>query len=156
VAFTNTSGQIAPLANFSGRGTVPVGSTRSVNRFGVHDLAGNVREWILNPIDRPGHRFILGGGWSDPNYAFVDGYAQASLDRTAANGFRCIRAVKADPNEAALTRSITVAFRDFRTEEPVPDQIFEYFRRQFHYDPTPLDAVMLSDQPSPLGRWQTV
>lgn len=156
VAFTNTSGQIAPLANFSGRGTVPVGSTRSVNRFGVHDLAGNVREWIRNPIDRPGHRFILGGGWSDPNYAFVGAYAQASLDRSPSNGFRCIRAIEPKPNEAALTRSITVAFRDFRTEEPVPDQIFEYFRRQFHYDPKPLDAVMISDQTSPFGRWQAI
>jgi len=156
VAFTNTSGQIAPLANFSGRGTVPVGHTRSVNRFGVHDLAGNVREWILNPIDRPGHRFILGGGWSDPNYAFVDAYAQATLDRSPSNGFRCIRSTEPEPNEATLTRTIAVAFRDFRTEKPVPDEIFAYFRRQFHYDPRPLDAVVISDQMSPLGRWQTI
>ncbi len=98
VAFTNSSGQIAPLANFAGRGTVPVGSTRSVNRFGVHDLAGNVREWIMNPADRPGHRFILGGGWNDPNYAFVDGYAQPMFDRSATNGFRCIRALEPEPN----------------------------------------------------------
>ena len=72
VAFTHASGQIATPANFSGRGTIPVGRTRSFNRFGVHDLAGNVREWMLNAPSRPGQRFILGGGWNDPNYAFID------------------------------------------------------------------------------------
>ncbi len=156
VAFTNSSGQIAPLANFAGRGTVPVGSTRSVNRFGVHDLAGNVREWILNPVDRPGHRFILGGGWNDPNYAFVDAFAQPMFDRSLSNGFRCIRAMTPDPNEKQLTRSIPVAFRDFRAEKPVPDDVFAYFRRQFHYDRRPLDAVTISDQATPPGRWQTL
>ena len=156
VAFTNSSGQIAPLANFAGRSTVPVGSTRSVNRFGVHDLAGNVREWILNPVDRAGHRFILGGGWNDPNYAFVDAFAQPMFDRSLSNGFRCIRAMEPEPNEKQLTRSIPVAFRDFRAEKPVPDEVFAYFRRQFHYDRWPLDAVTISDQSIPSCRWQTV
>lgn len=156
VAFTTSSGQIAPLANFSGRGTVPVGRTRSVNRFGVHDMAGNVREWIMNPVDRPGHRFILGGGWNDPNYAFIDAFAQPMFDRSPSNGFRCIRTVEPEPNEKQLTRSIPVAFRDFRAERPVPDEVFAYFRRQFQYDRRPLDAVSISDQSIAPCRWQTV
>ena len=156
VAFTNASAQIAPLANFSGRGPTPVGRTRSVNRFGVHDLAGNVREWILNPVDRQGHRFILGGGWSDPGYAFVDAYAQSEFDRSPSNGFRCILAAEKDPNQERLGRRLSAAFRDFRAETPVPDEVFAYFRRQFHYDRRPLDPVVSADQSSPLGRWQTV
>lgn len=156
VAFTFSSAQIAPPANLAGRATVPVGSTRSVNRFGVHDLAGNVREWILNPIDRPGERFILGGGWNDPGYAFVDAYAQPAFDRSVANGFRCIRALAPEPNAAQLARSIPVAFRDFRAERPVSDGIFEFFRRQFHYDRGSLEAVQLRDDTIDTGRWQTV
>ncbi len=155
-AFTFSSAQIAPPANFSGRGTVPVGSTRSLNRFGVHDLAGNVREWILNPIDRPGERFILGGGWNDPGYAFVDAYAQPSFDRSVANGFRCIRTLDPDPRADRLERSIPVPFRDFRAERPVSDDVFAFFRGQFHYDRKPLDTVAIADREINTGRWETV
>jgi serine/threonine protein kinase/dienelactone hydrolase len=156
VALTIAGAQIAPLANLAGRGTVPVGSTRSVNRFGVHDLAGNVREWALNAVDRPGERFILGGGWNDPGYAFVDGYAQPAFDRSAANGFRCIRPLAPDPNAANLERAVEVPFRDFRAEQAVSDDVFGYFLRQFQYDRAPLDAAIVGDQASPSGRWQTI
>jgi len=156
VAYTFVNSQIAPLANLSGRGTVPIGQTRSLNRFGIHDLAGNVREWIFNEVNRPGERFILGGGWNDPGYAFADAYAQPAFDRSASNGFRCIRPLEPEPNLANLTRTIEVPFRDFRAEQPVSDDVFGFFLRQFHYDKAPLAAVVTADQPSPFGRWQTV
>ena len=155
-AFTFSSAQIAPLANFSGRGTRAVGSTRSENRFGVHDLAGNVREWVQNRVDRPGERFILGGGWNDPGYAFVDAYAQPAFDRSLSNGFRCVRALAPEPNAAALTRTIDSAFRDFRAEKPVSDEMFAFFLRQFHYDRAPLDARPVAEQAIATGRWETV
>ena len=154
-AFTFSSGQIAPLANLSGRGTVPVGQTRSLNRFGIHDLAGNVREWIFNPIDRPGERFILGGGWNDPGYAFVDAYAQPAGDRSAANGFRCIREAAGEPNAANLHRTIPIPFRDFRAEQPVGDEVFGHFLRQFQYDRKPLGTSLVADEEINTGRWQT-
>ena len=156
VAFPFVTSQIAPLANLSGRATVPIGSTHSVNRFGVHDLAGNVREWVVNAIDRGGERFILGGGWNDPGYAFVDAYAQPSFDRSPSNGFRCMRPLEPDPNLANLSRSIEVPFRDFHVEKPVSDEVFGIILRQFHYDRVPLDAVVTGDQTSPTGRWQTI
>ena len=155
VACTFANSQIVPFANLGGRGTVSVNTTRSENRFGVHDLAGNVREWIRNPVNRPGNRFILGGGWSDAGYAFVDAYAQPSFDRSNVNGFRCIREVEHEPN-AAIARTIEMAFRDFRAEQPVPDAVFDFFVRQFAYDKTPLDAVLRQDVEVPTGRWQTV
>ena len=154
VASTHASGQIAPAANFSGRGTVPVGTTQSLNRFGVHDLAGNVREWVVNPVSRPGKRFILGGGWNDPSYAFIDAYAQPALDRSLSNGFRCIRPLEPDPNADRLARMMDLPYRDFRAERPVPDEVFEFFRRQFHYDRAPLDAELLVDEPVAPARWQ--
>ncbi|MBX3404101.1 MAG: protein kinase [Phycisphaeraceae bacterium] len=155
VAFTHASGQIATPANFSGRGTVPVGSTRSVNRFGIHDLAGNVREWMLNAPSLPGQRFILGGGWNDPNYAFIDSYAQPAFDRSAANGFRCIRALEPDPPGSNLAADQRVAFRDYRNEKPVGDEVFDILLRQYRYDPGPLNAVLESEQPYGNARWQT-
>ncbi len=156
VAFTFVCSQIAPLANLSGSRTVPVGQTRSENRFGVRDLAGNVREWVVNAVNRLDQRFILGGGWNDPGYAFVDAYAQPAFDRSPSNGFRCIRPREPEPNLANLGRTIEVPFRDFRAEQPVPDEVFAYFLRQFHYDKGPLEAVVIADQTVPTGRWQTI
>jgi serine/threonine protein kinase/dienelactone hydrolase len=156
VAMTFSSALIAPLANLSGRGTVAVGSTRSANRFGVHDLAGNVREWVANRIGATGQRFILGGGWNDPGYAFVDAYGQPAFDRSPTNGFRCIRAIEPDPNHARLTRAIELPTRDLLAEPRVSDDVFAFFLRQFHYDRTPLDAKIVADQPFAAGRWQTV
>jgi serine/threonine protein kinase/dienelactone hydrolase len=156
VALTCCSAQIAPLANLSGRGPLAVGTTKSVNRFGVHDLAGNVREWVQNPVNRAEQRFILGGGWNDPGYAFVDAYAQPAFDRAATNGFRCIRPLAPDPNRDRLARTIELPIRDFRAEPKVSDDVFGFFLRQFHYDRAPLDAVVVADQPCPIGRWQTV
>ncbi len=156
VAFAVASSQIIPLSNFAGRAPLPVGSSRSVNRFGVHDLAGNVREWTFNECDRPGERFILGGGWNDPEYAFTDAYAQSVFDRSRTNGFRCIRKVEPEPNLKNLTRVVELPFRDFRKESPVSDEVFNYFLRQFQYDKTPLNAVVEGEEQTQLGLWQTV
>ena len=156
VAFTYASAQIIAQANFGGRGPVAAGATWSSNRFGVRDLAGNVREWAWNASNHEDKRFLLGGGWNDPEYAFNDPWAQSALDRSATNGFRCIRLVEPEDNLARLTREIEMPFRDFRAETPVPDAVFEFFVRQFRYDPSPLAATIESEAPSLLGRWQTV
>jgi len=61
------SPEIVPASNLNGSGPRPVSASHSMNRFGIHDLAGNVREWCLNESTRGGQRFILGGGWNDHN-----------------------------------------------------------------------------------------
>ena len=156
VAFTCASAQIIAQSNLAGRGLVRVGSTPGVNRFGVRDLAGNVREWAWNAESQEGKRFLLGGGWNDPEYSFTDAWAQSPLDRSATNGFRCIRAVEPEPNLANLTRVIELPFRDFLRETPVPDAMFDFFLRQFRYDPLPLTARIEADEPTIIGRMQTV
>jgi len=155
VAFTCASAQIIAQSNLAGRALKPVGSTHGQNRFGVRDLAGNVREWALNATG-DGKRFLLGGGWNDPEYSFNDAWAQPPLDRSATNGFRCIRPIEPETNLANLTRTIDLPFRDFTAEAPVPDAVFEFFLRQFTYDPTPLGARLESEEPTVLGRMQTV
>ena len=156
VAFTVASSRIIPLSNLAGSAPVAVGSTKSMNRFGVYDLAGNVREWTWNASDRGQGRFILGGGWSDPDYAFADGYAQPPFDRSPTNGFRCIRSLEPEPNLAALQRAIDRPHRDFLSEKPVPDEVFAQYLRQFAYDKTPLDAKVEEEKATPSGLRQKI
>jgi dienelactone hydrolase len=143
-ALTWASGNIVPMSNFSGRGPVPVGSTHAVNRFGTHDLAGNVREWCVNRSSRGG-RFILGGGWNDPVYAFNDAYAQSVFDRSPTNGFRCIQYLGSDIDHDALEQTIVMPFRDFMSEPQVSDETFAHFLKQFAYDKTDLNATVEQD-----------
>lgn len=156
VAFTVGSARIVPLANLAGDGVVPVGSTRSANRHGVTDLAGNVREWAWNASgDGLGH-FILGGGWNDPEYAFNDAYAQPPFDRSPTNGFRCVRLLEAEPNLAALERSVDRPRRDFYAEKPVSDDVFAQYLRQFAYDKVPLDARIEEEKQVSTGLRQKI
>lgn len=138
-ALTWASGDIVPLANLDAKELLPVGTTRSMNRFGAHDLAGNVREWCANPGSRGG-RMILGGGWNDPAYAFNDAYAQSPWDRSLTNGVRCIQSEISDADRRNLEHTIDLPFRDFLNEEQVSDETFSVYRDQFRYDPDPLEA----------------
>jgi len=155
VAFTVASSRVVPMSNLAGNGPVAAGTTKSENRFGVYDLAGNVREWTWNASDGGTGRFILGGGWSDPDYAFADSYAQPPFDRSATNGFRCIQPLEPESN-AALTREIERPHRDFFKEKPVPDDVFAQYLRQFTYDKTPLDAKIEDEKPMPSGLRQKI
>ena len=144
-ALTWASPEIVPLSNLKGDGPLPVGSSQSMNRFGIYDLAGNVREWSFNECTRGG-RFILGGGWNDPAYAFNDAYAQTAFDRSETNGFRCIKYLESEERRAGLEKAIEMPFRDFLREKPVSDETFALFLNQYAYDKTGLNAVIESSK----------
>ncbi len=139
-ALIEASSEIVPLSNLNGKRTVPVGSSHSMNRFGTNDLAGNVREWCWNEIGRSEQRFILGGGWDDPGWAFVDPFASSPFDRSPTNGFRCIKYLKANKNQDELAKSIKLGFRNYFNEKPASDETFEHFLHLYEYDKTPLNA----------------
>ena len=121
---------------------MPVGSTKSVNRFGVSDLAGNVREWTWNVSGRGTRRFILGGGWNDPDYAFVDAYAQPPFDRSADERLPLHPHLerRAQPRQRSHRAIDRPHQRLPSRRNPCPDAVFTQYLRQFAYDKTPLDA----------------
>ena len=130
---------VVPLSNIEGNGPLPTGSPRGVSVGGVSDMAGNVREWCVNDAGR-GQRFILGGGWSDAKYAFVDAYAQPPMDRSVINGIRLAMYNSADTSIALASRPIPRAFTDYTRERPVSDAVYAGYVPQFDYDPIALDA----------------
>jgi dienelactone hydrolase len=138
-----SSNFVVPLSNFAGQAAAPGGRYSGVSRDGAYDLAGNVREWTRNAAGE--HRFILGGGWSDPGYAFNDAVTSPAFDRSPSNGIRLVQ--YADTVNLALASvPITPAYRDYTAEQPVSDEVFAVYRQLYTYDRTALNArVMRSD-----------
>lgn len=140
VAETSRTEFIIPFSNYNGKTTTAVGSMPGYSTFGIYDLAGNAREWCYNESDTKGQRYILGGGWNDPTYSFNDSYTQPAMDRSIANGFRCIKVLSGDATIKLLMQKVSPAFRDYRKEKPVDDRTFAVFLNQFIYDKKPLQS----------------
>ena len=138
-AAVNYSRFVVPFSNLDGKGPLAVGTPRGVTLGGVSDMAGNVREWCANDASL-GQRYILGGGWSDQTYAFVDAYAALPMDRSPINGIRLALYNAGDANLAKASEPVPRAFTDYSKETPVSDAVFAGYRQQFDYDPIPLDA----------------
>jgi dienelactone hydrolase len=141
-AYTFASGIIVPMSNTNNDGPLPVGTSQSMNRLGIYDLAGNVREWCFNETEQGDHRFLLGGGWNDPVYSFTDAHAQIPFDRSETNGFRCIKYLGSEENGVNLKKAIVRPYRDFLNEPVVTDEIFATFLKQYQYDKTELNVIV--------------
>jgi predicted esterase len=141
----------AAFNNIGGEGPVPVGSLQGVTAYGAFDLAGNVREWCWN--EGPGGRIIRGGAWDDDIRLIRVQIRAAPMDRSAKNGFRLAFYPHAEKiPEAAFGFQSIGATRDFRSEPPVPDAVFQIYKEQFAYDRTDLNARVESREESP-GGW---
>jgi len=142
---------LAAFSNFGGSGPVPVGSLQGWTVYGAFDMAGNVREWCSN--EAPAGRVIRGGAWEDNTYEFGNVRQAPAMDRSARNGFRC--ALYPDPEKipgAAFQFEKIAVPKDFSKETPVPDSVFQFYREQFSYDKTDLNARMEYREESP-GGW---
>lgn len=130
---------IVPSSNLNGNGPLRVGEPRGVSQFGISDLAGNVREWCINEAGGE-QRFILGGGWSDPEYAFVDAYAQPPMNRAPINGIRLAKYAAGEAHLGEASGPIHRAFTDYNRVVPVSDGVYAGYASAFDYDPSPLNA----------------
>lgn len=100
-------------------------------------MAGNVKEWCSNQSE-DGLRFTLGGAWSDPSYRFANADALSPFDRSATNGFRCVR--YASSLTPALTGPVHRDFRDFAKEKPVGDELFRAYQSLYAFEPSDLKS----------------
>ena len=135
------------FSNFGGNGPVRVGSLGGIDPYGTYDMAGNVKEWCRNQSgDR---RYILGGGWNEAMYMFVDDDAQSPFDRLPTYGFRCMKSLGNPGADAELlNQSIGRLTRNYDKEKPASDQVFEIYKRFYAYDKSKLNPNLESTDES--------
>jgi dienelactone hydrolase len=141
---------IVPLSNFGGKGPAPVATYQGMGPYGTFDLAGNVREWTWNAASG-GRRWILGGAWSDPSYMFSVPNSLPPEDRTAANGFRCMRTDPGVSVPPRLLDMLEVSSPDYRGVRPVNDDTFALFARQLTYIPLAAAADVVQRETTSSG-----
>jgi dienelactone hydrolase len=100
-------------------------------------MPGNVKEWTWNDNGR-GARYVLGGAWNDPDYAFLYSDSRSPFDRSETNGFRCMKDA-GQPSPAALSAPVAAPSREYAGEKPVADSIYRIYAQQYAYDHTPLE-----------------
>lgn len=129
---------VSPFSNFSGKGARAGNTSHALHPSGAIDMAGNVMEWVSTDTG-DGRRYILGGGWDDPMYAFNQPDARSPFDRGRTFGFRC--AIYPTAPDASLLTVLPMSTRDYRREKPAPDEIFKVFAGLYRYDPHPIKAT---------------
>ena len=134
---------IVRMSNLSKQVAAGSAST-ALGPFGTYDLVGNVREWYWNETSER-ERFLLGRhpGSYGPE-------ALPPFDRSALNGFRCVR--NGAPLPAAAMASMPVLRRDFAAATPAPDDIFRVYRAMYAYDKRPVRATV-EDVRDPSPDW---
>ena len=126
------SGSGAARANFSSSGPSDVDAHPfGVSPYGAYDMAGNVREWLANPMG-PGYA-ITGGSWDGPSYLYTEYSAESGTFRSPALGFRC--AVSEGDGDQGAGR-IDLDSRT-PTYTPVDEAEYRALLTHYAYDPRP-------------------
>lgn len=143
-----------PTSNLDARGTRPVGQG-VVTPLGLHDAAGNVREWNVNPRGRG--RLTRGGAFDDADFHVSHLIDRDAFDRSAGNGFRLVKLSDHDSVVLRLEGEIDATTqRDYTRERPVRDAEFTIFRRLYDYDRMPLASRVEEADSIPAYRWERV
>jgi eukaryotic-like serine/threonine-protein kinase len=128
---------VTRTSNYGKTGPRPAAAPRGLGPYGTVDMAGNVKEWVWNDNGH-GARYLLGGAWNDPDYAFLYSDFRSPFDRSETNGFRCMKDA-GQPAAAALSAAIAPPSRNYASEKPVAEAIYRIYAEQYAYDRTPLE-----------------
>jgi dienelactone hydrolase len=143
-----------PSSNLNASGPRRVG-LGAMNEFGLYDVAGNVREWCVNPLDSG--RLTRGAGWDDADFLAVHLIPKSEFDRSPSNGFRLMQTSDDSATLLRLSRRITRPIaRDFSKVASVSDKEFAIYRRLYDYDPLPLNAHRDKFGQTEQYRWEKV
>lgn len=133
---------ILEWSNLSGKGPAPAGANPGIGPYGTFDMAGNVKEWCWNGVRNL--RYILGGGWNEPNYQFRMTDARSPFDRSSNNGFRLMKLAGPSALPEPSLRPIEELTRDYSKERPVPDDVFKEYASRYNYDRSDLKHAVES------------
>ena len=129
-----------PASNVETDGVAPVGEFQGIGWTGTWDMLGNVREWCANAMGD--HRTIVGGAWDDVYYAIPETIsvptALPALDRSPQNGLRLADLRDTREASARLNQAIE-PWAFVEQPEPVSDEVFAAFLRNFDYGSAPLN-----------------
>ena len=129
---------ILPHSNLAVGGLAAVGSFPGMGHTGLYDMAGNVKEWCFNATDDSGsRRYILGGGYGDQASIIFLRDIRSPWDRTAVNGFRCVKCMGGTDSFAHVLLApepLAPKTRDYATAQPCSDEEYSFILRQFQYD----------------------
>ena len=117
-------------------------------------MAGNVKEWCWTETNRG--RFLVGGAWNETKDRFATYDARGPFERAPEYGFRVAKYIRPLPPTLVAPVGFESLVRDARKEQPVGDDIFEVYRRQYAYDSTPLNAVDEATEETAIWRRHTV
>ena len=144
---------VVSLSNLDSGHPLAVGASQAVNTRGLFDVVGNVREWCWN--ESGGRRAILGGSWADKAENMTGSEDTAgAFDRSATNGFRCVRYADAAQALRDWGRALApMHWPDYYKIPPVADAVFQVYRSLYAYEPKPLHAEVESVDES-AGLWR--
>ncbi len=141
IEFQNFPTAMLPLANFLGDSPRAVASSRAMGPNGTFDMAGNVKEWVLNSDGDS--RWLMGGGWSDSDSVYSVRYTSPPFDRAAANGIRGAMYPQGSVREELLEPILSV-WREISDVTPVSNDVYEAYFNEMRYISSELDVQQVS------------
>jgi DNA-binding winged helix-turn-helix (wHTH) protein/dienelactone hydrolase len=125
---------VAPMvgahSRFSATGPIDAHEDIGIGPWGTHQMAGNVREWVLNFAGK--RALALGGAWSDYASESQSAYATDPMMRAPAIGLRLMQTLDGTTVDPALLAPVHLLVDEPQHERtPVTDAAFEVMRAQF-------------------------
>lgn len=128
------AGALVPRANLATEALLAATGPAQIESHGTIHMIGNAREWTRTEGDQS--RFIIGGSWRDPSWAYNVPMPVDPRDRSATNGFRTIvereQPVLPPPGLGWLGTPVT--------PRVVSDERFEEIRHRYAYRPGTVSA----------------